>query len=68
LYVNGVAAASTAVTNGYQPQAGNVLEIAQGEPGDNFYFPGQLEEAALYGTALSPAQVQRHYSVGTTGH
>jgi len=68
LYVNGVAAGSGAVTGAYQPQTGNVLEIAQGEPGDNFYFPGQLGEAALYGTALSPAQVQRHYSVGTTAH
>ncbi len=68
LYVDGVAAGSAAVTGAYQPQTGNVLEIAQGEPGDNLYFPGQLEEAAVYGTALSPAQVQRHYSVGTTGH
>jgi len=67
LYVNGVAAGSAAVTSSYQPQTGTVLEIAQGEPGDNFYFAGQLEEAALYGAALSPTQVQRHYSIGTTG-
>ena len=42
--------------------------IGQAEAGDNFYFSGQLQEAALYGTALTPAQIQRHYSVGTTGH
>jgi N,N-dimethylformamidase beta subunit-like protein/concanavalin A-like lectin/glucanase superfamily protein len=67
LYVNGVAGGSGAVT-AYQAQSGNPLEIAQSEPGDNFYFPGQLEEAAVYGTALSATQVQHHYSVGTTGH
>jgi hypothetical protein len=41
--------------------------IGQAEPSSNFYFPGQLEDAAMYGTALSPTQVQHHYSVGTTG-
>jgi len=30
--------------------------------------PGQLEEAAVYGFALSPTQIQHHYSVATTGH
>jgi hypothetical protein len=66
LYVNGALAASSAVT-GYAGQTGSVLEIGQSEPGENFYFPGQLEEAAVYGAALSATQVQRHYSVGTTG-
>ena len=66
LYVDGVATAASAVT-AYQPQNGNPLEIAQSEPGTNFYFPGQLEEAAVYGTALSPTQVRNHYRVGTTG-
>jgi hypothetical protein len=67
LYVNGVAVASAALSAAYQPQGRNPLEIGQAEPGSNFYFPGQLEEPALYGAALSPTQVQRHYSVGTTG-
>ena len=67
VYVNGVATGS-AVVSGYQAQAGNALEIGQSETGDNFYFPGQLEEAVVYGTALSATQVQHHYSVGTTGH
>jgi hypothetical protein len=68
LYVDGVAAASAPVSPDYQPQTSNALEIGQAEPADNFYFSGQLQEAALYGTALTPAQIQRHYSVGTTGH
>jgi len=66
LYVNGVLVASSAVS-GYTGQTGNVLEIGQSEPVENLYFPGQLEEAAVYGAALSATQVQRHYSVGTTG-
>jgi hypothetical protein len=67
LYVNGVAAGSGAVTSAYQPQTGGMVEIAQSEPGDNLYFSGQLQEAAVYGTALSPTQVEHHYSVGTGG-
>jgi hypothetical protein len=67
LYVNGVAVASGAVTAAYQPNNGNPIQIAQSEPGNNLYFPGQLEEAAVYGTPLTPIQVQHHYSVGTTG-
>jgi hypothetical protein len=67
VYVNGVATGS-AVVSAYQAQAGNALEIGQSETGDNFYFPGQLEEAVVYGAALSATQVQHHYSVGTTGH
>src|SRR5207245_172118 len=67
LYVNGVAVASAALSGAYQPNTGNSREIGQAAPGGNFYFPGMLEEAAVYTTALSPAQVQRHYSVGTTG-
>jgi len=52
----------------YQPQTANPLVIGQSEPGDNWYFPGRLEEAAVYGSALSATQVQHHYSVATTGH
>ena len=67
LYVNGVAVGSAAIA-GYQAQSGNPLNIGQSEVGDNFYFPGQLEEAAVYGAALGATQVQHHYSVGATGH
>jgi hypothetical protein len=68
LYVNGVAVASAALSTTVQPNSRASLEIGQAEPGANLYFPGQIQDAAVYGTALSPAQVQRHYSVGTTGN
>jgi hypothetical protein len=67
LYVNGAAVASGPVTAAYQPQARNPLEVGQSEPASNLYFPGMLQEAAVYGSALSATQVQQHYSVGTTG-
>ncbi len=67
LYVNGVLASSTTAV-GYQAQTVNPIEIAQSEPGGNLYFNGWLQEPAIYGTALSATQIQRHYSVGTTGH
>jgi hypothetical protein len=67
LYINGVAVASAALTSAYQPQTRAAVEIGQSEPGDNYYFPGQLEEPAMYATALSPSQIQHHFSVGTAG-
>jgi hypothetical protein len=66
LYVNGVQVASGPIS-GYQPQAQAPFEIGQGEWGSNSYFTGQLQEAAIYTTALSTAQIQHHYSLGTTG-
>lgn len=67
LYVNGTLVASSTISVGYQPQTRNPLEVGQSEPGSDLYFPGRLEEAAVYSSALSAAQVQQHYSVGTTG-
>ena len=67
LYVNGTAVASAALAAAYQPNIANPLEIGQSEWGSALYFPGQLEEVAMYTTALSAGQVQHHYSVGTTG-
>jgi len=67
LYVNGVAVASAALSSGYQPNTRGSVEIGQAEPGSGYYFPGQIQDAAVYTTVLSPTQVQRHYSVGTTG-
>jgi hypothetical protein len=67
LYVNGVVSSTTGTASGYAPQTTTPLQMAQAEPADNLHFPGRLEEAAVYSTALTAAQVQRHYSVGTTG-
>ncbi|MDQ6675340.1 MAG: LamG domain-containing protein, partial [Chloroflexota bacterium] len=68
LYLNGVAVASGNVSSAYQPQTRNPFEIGQSEPSSNLYFPGSLDEPALYGQALTASQVGHHYSVGTTGH
>ncbi len=36
-------------------------------PRDDF-FPGVVDEVAIYGTALSAARIQAHYNAGTLGH
>jgi len=48
----------------YMPQTNQDLAIGQTQPGSTFLFPGLLDDPAIYGTVLSPAQVQRHYSLG----
>jgi len=67
LYFNGVAVASGNVTS-YQPQTRNPTTIGQGEPGASAFFPGSIDDPALYSRALTAAEVQSHYSLGTTGH
>ncbi len=66
LYVNGMLAGSGGST-AYHPQTSNALTIGQSEPGDGFYFPGSLDEAAEYGAALSAIQVQNDYLLGSRG-
>jgi hypothetical protein len=69
LYVNGVQVGSGSIAAGsYTPQNSRALEIGQGEPGSGLYFPGRVDEAAVYNHALSTTQVQTHYRIGTTGH
>jgi hypothetical protein len=60
LFVNGVLADSGTVTS-YQPQTTNPLAIGQGEPGSGFFFPGSIDEPAVYGSALAASQVQSHF-------
>jgi hypothetical protein len=64
IYVNGQLAGTGSVT-AYQPQASKVLTIGQGEPGGNFFFPGIIDEPALYGSVLTAAQIQNHYLLGS---
>jgi hypothetical protein len=33
----------------------------------NFFFDGVIDEVALYGTALTAAQIQNHHTIGTGG-
>jgi large repetitive protein len=65
LYVNGVLVASGTVSSTYQPQLTRALMIGQSEPGPSFFFPGTIDEPAVYGKVLSAAQIQNHYTVAT---
>jgi hypothetical protein len=65
-YVNGVLANSTTITS-YTPQTTKAVEIGQGEPGAGFYFPGTIDEPAVYGSVLSASQVLADYQLGSQG-
>jgi hypothetical protein len=65
-YVNGVQAGTATVTS-FTPQTSKALSIGQGEPGSGFYFPGTLDEPAVYGTVLTATQVQSDYVLGSQG-
>ena len=67
LYVNGVLAGSGKVSVAYQPQTTRPLAIGQGAPGSGFFFPGTIDEPAVYGSVLSASQVQNDYLIGTKG-
>lgn len=66
LYVNGVAV-GTPTTNLYAPNWVTPLRIGGGanEGTGSFFWPGLLDEVAIYSNALSPAQVLEHYDNGT---
>jgi Concanavalin A-like lectin/glucanases superfamily len=64
LYVNGISAGSAAATvsvNTTRP-----LGIGASDAGGSWggYFPGSIDEVALYPSALSQTRVQAHYLVG----
>jgi hypothetical protein len=66
LYVNGVVSGS-ATSAGYLANTTGALMIGQGQPGARLWFPGRIDETALYASVLTPAQVQSHYRIGSTG-
>ena len=62
-YVNGVLVASAATP--FAPNAAQRLSIGGGATetvSGNYFFAGRLDEVAVYGNALSLAQVQAHYA------
>ncbi|MFO0677971.1 MAG: LamG domain-containing protein [Polyangiaceae bacterium] len=67
LYVDGVVASSVTVTPGITRNSSAPFRIGAGatEGTGQFFFRGTLDEVALYGKALTPADVARHYEVGT---
>ncbi|MEO6034410.1 MAG: LamG-like jellyroll fold domain-containing protein [Verrucomicrobiota bacterium] len=70
LYVNGISNASGTITTNYGLLAStNPMTIGSRQSGAsgsyNNQFNGLIDEVAIYNYALSPAQVQAHYSVRT---
>lgn len=63
-YVNGTVAGSADVP-GYVPTTTKSTFIGA-IPTGNWPFDGNVDEAAIYGTALTADQIQRHYQVGLT--
>lgn len=70
LYTNGELAASVAMTGVYQPVTMGGIPLVFGGRADgrggNLGWGGDMTEAAVYNTALSPARIAAHYSAGTS--
>ncbi|MFD7624960.1 DNRLRE domain-containing protein [Streptomyces sp. NPDC059851] len=69
LYVDGVQRGTLAVTahenySGYWHAGGDSLGGWPNRPTSEFWA-GQLDETAVYGSVLSPAQVQNHYALAS---
>ncbi len=62
LYINGTSAGST--SSGTVAISLSNMTIGSINAGD--YFPGTLDEVAIYGSALPAARVSAHYAAGTT--
>ncbi len=62
VYVNGVQAA-TGVPTGYVPSAGGPLFIG-GRSDSSFWWNGLADEVAIYGKALTAAEIDSHYKNG----
>lgn len=63
LYVNGVLDSSL-TTPGASDTSSDILGIGCLGSSLTYNWKGSIEEAAVYGYALSPAQIQLHYSAG----
>lgn len=63
-YVNATLVASSTVTD-YAPNPDRPLTIGGSKAGD-WGFDGNVDEAAFYGTVLSPEQIAQHFKVGQT--
>ena len=67
LYRNGVQIASVAEAVGALPVTGGEWAIGATGMGWGDFYTGQVDEVAIYGTALSAATVNAHYYVGKNG-
>ena len=68
LYVNGQMVASQHAVLSSNTQAPfNIGAGANENPSPTFYWPGRVDEVAIYGAALTTDQVQAHYLLGAFG-
>ena len=67
LYVNGALAGSTGATYALNTQ--RPLRMASGatDRAPDYFLPGRVDEVAVYGSALTAARVQAHYTAGIGG-
>jgi hypothetical protein len=69
LYVDGTNAATTALAGTARANTNPAISLSFGARSDGasgfFTWNGQMDEAAMYNTALSPARVLAHYQAGT---
>jgi RHS repeat-associated protein len=64
LYVNGILAASAVLSNGPPSTNSNAFYIGSWD-GAHEFFKGTIDEAAVYGTTLSPTRIAAHYTAGS---
>lgn len=67
IYVNGVES-SPATVGGYMANTNAPLRIGAGttETAASLFFPGTIDEVAVYNSVLTPAQIAAHYSAATS--
>ena len=65
LYVNGAAVATTTVAGIVNTSTG-ILAIGRTGASSSDYFNGQIDEVAVYPTALSAARIAAHHTAGVT--
>jgi hypothetical protein len=63
--VNGSAVANTTVSGATNVSNG-ILAVGRAGSSASGYFPGDVDEVAVYPVALTAAQVGAHYAAGTS--
>jgi hypothetical protein len=66
LYVNGALVDSTATNLALNTARPLRIAAGENEAPPLYLLPGRVDEVAIYGTELSAARVQAHYSAATT--
>ena len=69
VYVNGALGGTTNFTSTPRPNTNSLIPLTFGARADGasgyFVYSGQIDEAAVYDAALSPARILAHYQAGT---